>query len=252
MLLSLQAKKVAALKWPVALVAMLYGIDFFVCLSSFIATVLMQGVSHEGIYGSIYRFFDVNQEENLPSWFSSIQLFMLATLLAIFTWHNFRKNAIAAWVLCFLSGIFVVFSLDEVSGLHERLGPLTDMLFLGGDRSTSAFKQTGVWTFSIGIPVFALLCFLLWQLKPYLVKTPKVFGKYVAGLIIFMAGAIGVETLINFTEDAGYILFFSIGHIEEFLEMAGISTMIWATADLLYSYNLRISLNRAEALSEEQ
>lgn len=246
---SLQERRARTQAWPSVLAFMLYIANFLVCLLSFGSVILFRNAGAEGVQASLLRFFDVNSEGNLPSWYSSTQLLLLGILLAIFAWHNFKKNLIASWLLCFLAGLFLFLSLDEASEIHERIGGLTDFLLPNADRSSTAFGVTGIWTFVIGIPTFLFLAVLFLKLKPYFHKTPTVLWKYFIGLTLFMLGAIGIETATNFIADKGYIFAAGVLHFEELFEMMGITTMVWATASLLYSYHLRITLDPVEALS---
>ncbi len=64
------------------------------------------------------RLFDLDQEQNLPTWLSSVQFFGVA-LCAVLLSTRSAGNAKLAWRV--LAGIFVFLSIDELALLHEEL-----------------------------------------------------------------------------------------------------------------------------------
>src|SRR5215217_4938694 len=72
-------------------------------------------------------FLDLKREGNLPTWYSSIQWFCVATLLGIFAQRNFRLSESKSWLLVILPLVFLAFSLDESARIHEWLGNKSDI-----------------------------------------------------------------------------------------------------------------------------
>ena len=85
------------------------------------------------ILGYFYRnnlFFNLSAEANLPTWFSSIQLFsigiitvalyFLETLLMKKKLINFKRS----WLWLFVAFVFFYLSADETAQIHETLGEL--------------------------------------------------------------------------------------------------------------------------------
>lgn len=230
----IKAVKASALAWPTKLVFILLGFDFSIVLLSFTSTLF---------FGRIVPLLHIDREGNLPTWYSSTKLFVLAVMFGMFASRNFKSKSALSWIPCFLAGLFFVFSLDEIAQIHERTNRYLDFLLPGGDRANSAFSETGLWMFFVGLPVFFFMLILFLKIKPYFSNNPKILQKYLIGFLIFMSGALGLEILINFVPSDQDLVLMSVVHAEEFLELIGVTTLIWATANLLQSYNLRINFD---------
>lgn len=175
---------------------------------------------------------DLDGEANLPTWYSSMQLFLTACFLTIFAYHNFDKSKKVSWMLLLWPLIFVGLSMDEVAQIHEWLGGKSDALLPGGTRAHTIFQSTGIWMFWLGIPFFLCMLGLIRSFKKYLGGKTPVVTKLLIGLLIFAGAAIGVEMLANFVPNA------SLGHhveifCEELGEMLGETFFLWAAYELL-------------------
>lgn len=239
----------SAVGWPLRLAIILLVSDIAIVLASLILTLSMQDVPSEGFRYSIFRFFYIDMEGNLPSWQSSTKFFVLAVLFGLLGWKHLIQKSPISWAICFMAGIFLVFSLDEAAEIHERVGGLTDFLLPDGDGSSTPFGVTGVWIFLLGLPVACLLFYLAAKLRPLFSGRSKSAKKYVLGMALFLGGALGFELLINFVPESSvpYIL---IMHAEELLEMVGVTVIIWATVELLQSYRFKILLDPVVAAAD--
>jgi hypothetical protein len=179
----------------------------------------------------VNRLLNLNGEMNIPTWYSSMQLFSAAVLYGVFALRNVDRSF--ATRSLFLFPLFLLmFSIDEVACIHEWLGKKTDVLLPSGTRQGTWFETTGIWFFVIGVPVSALCFLTLIYLKTYYGRSRKVFRLMMIGMAIFFGGAIGVEILSNVPGSG------SLGQIvevvlEEGMEMAGVTVLIWAAHDLL-------------------
>ena len=78
-------------------------------------------------------FFDLGTEANLPTWWASVQLWTASLLLARAA--SLRADRIGMW----LGGVLLaLLSLDETTGLHERLAAAT---------RTGLLPVTGLWRY---------------------------------------------------------------------------------------------------------
>ena len=100
---------------------------------------------------------NLDVESNLPTWYSSIQWFCVAGLLAIFAIRNFSFSQKRSWPLLALPVVFLGLSLDEVAMIHERIGIRSDAFLPGGSRANTLFIKTGIWMFLLGVPFAALV-----------------------------------------------------------------------------------------------
>ena len=190
-------------------------------------------------------FLDLGRENNLPTWYSSIQWFSVAVLLAIFVRANFRISHLNSWPLLMLPMIFLAFSLDEVATIHERLGNKLDIFLPGGSRQNTLFSTTGIWMFAIGFPFVVLVGFLFLSVRTYFCRTPGAFTKIVLGMAITLAGALGIETFANFVgSNSAHTMLQVIS--EELCEMLGSTIVLWGSYDLLCRYRFNLTVDEVE------
>jgi hypothetical protein len=74
--------------------------------------------------GYFHRFFDLNQEQNIPAWYASILWFMVFQLSALNFALEWRSKSAAPhrWVWLFFAFLFLGASADEVATIHEHVG----------------------------------------------------------------------------------------------------------------------------------
>jgi len=162
--------------------------------------------------------FDVDAEENFPTWFSSMILLFSAFLL--FTIANAKRHSgeKGSGYWRGLAFGFVFLSLDEVAGIHETFNTWADEI-----RGDSEFSWAYFGAAIIGIVGLIFVRFLA--------TLPARFRKlfYVSGAI-YAAGVVGAEIAsnlylkVNHIDSLGYNLWAAF---EEGLEMAGIILFIW-------------------------
>ncbi|MEX0827753.1 MAG: hypothetical protein WD005_02260 [Haliea sp.] len=184
-------------------------------------------------YGYIFGlvdFFYVNQEQNLPSWFSSVQLLFSAGLLAAIWWQEKMTSRPFARHWGWLCLIFVFLSMDEMASLHERtMEPL--------QRLTGGMPD-GIWapTWLIAGLAFTAVVAIAYLRFFFMCLTPEQRLRLAAAAVVFLSGAVimemvagavffphGYESWVEFEETFAYAV---TTHVEEFLEMAGILLFI--------------------------
>ena len=192
------------------------------------------------VHHSWYRLVDLSGENNLPTWFSSFQLTLVAMMFTLFFVGKSQRGE-QAWAMLIAAAGFLLLSLDETAELHERIGGMSDALLPGGDRDNTSLHRTGIWMFVLA-PV-ALICFWLWwrNAQPYLVGF-KGKGKLILGLITFVAAATVPEFFSNFVE-WGPWMHLAIA-IEEIGEMAGITIFLWGVFELCVYHRIRCDFDR--------
>jgi hypothetical protein len=158
------------------------------------------------------QLFDVDQENNLPTWFSQFLLILASALL----WIRARDKVSQAgpfrghWYV--LSGGFLLMAVDEVAGVHESINSVIIV--------------------SWAIPAAGLVLLIGLAFVPFLLHLPRptalLFG--VAGAL-YLAGAIGAEIVGNaMVRD---LLQNTLGYklntmAEESLEMFGMILFLYA------------------------
>ena len=195
---------------------------------------------HEEVFGLIDTF-DMNVENNVPTFFSTFNLVACATLLSIIAIQSSIARNARYWK--WLAIIFLFLAVDEDASLHELLiEPVRDNLHV-----TGALYFAWVIPYGLALLVVGLLYLrFVWSLP---VRTRRLF---LAAGSIYLAGAIGFE-LVGWwyfsthgeIEDLSYALFVAA---EEFLEMSGVILFIYALLgflrDQLAGEPLRISISR--------
>jgi hypothetical protein len=208
-------------------------LGFFVCDLVVVLLYLANWAIHEPS-SKLTRLVDLGGEANLPTWYSSIQLFLVAVFLAVFAQAKFDWKNKSSWALLPWPFLFLGMSFDEVATIHEWLGSRSDALLPGGTRSQSLFKETGIWMFVLGVPFLLLMFGLIYGLKTYLKGRSHVIKRFVIGLIIFAGAALGIEVISNFVPKGGAARILQVS-CEELGEMVGATFFLWAAYDLLGS-----------------
>jgi hypothetical protein len=173
------------------------------------------------------ELFDVDEEESVPTWFSSSILLLTAVVLFLMA-HLSRQSKDRYAMYWFGLGLgFTFMSVDEIAGFHETLNSITE----------TSWAVPGL--------IVALLVGVLY-LK-FLSSLPApVAVRFMMSGAIFVGGAIGVELATEpyLYEDAldtlGYNLWTPV---EEGMEMGGVILFLASLFDYLKSqYSLQLHL----------
>ncbi len=196
-------------------------------------------------FWKITTLLDLEGENNIPAWYSSMQLFVVACLFGLFARASFDRRQWRSWLLALFPLILLAMSCDEIAQVHEWLGEKSDVLFASGSRLGSRFWYTGVWMFVIGVPFTLGVGLLFLQLTAFFRQSPGATIKFLAGLLVFAGSAVGVEALANFTL-SGTLARTAQVSCEEFGEMLGVTIWLSATCDLLRASGFRIRWQQQE------
>lgn len=218
------------------LVAVCFGIDILLSLLHLVVVLSPQ------VSWKLTSTFHLEHEGNLPTWYSSLQLFTVGVLFALFARARFDRRSRQSWALVLLALVFVGLSIDEATQTHEWLSTKIDRWLLPtGDRADTSLPFTGVWIFVLGLPTLAVIVGLIRYTRAYFLARPEVASKMILGVCLFLAGALGVEALANFmpVESVAHDLqvFF-----EEFLEMVGVTVILWGLVDLLDAHGFEVRI----------
>lgn len=208
---------------PSSIACLLAAFESLVLFASIAARATVYITGHDQIYGLV-RLFDVDSEQNIPTFFSSSLLLFAAVLLAIVAAQR-RKQAssdVSYWAI--LSFGFFFMAMDEASSIHELFSQPVHELVAGSsvDFTDNAWVIPG-----IALVLVLGLFFLrfLWHLPA---KTRLAF--MVAGAL-YLGGVLGVEMIgdayhsVHLHRNMTYDL---ISTVEEGLEMLGAIVFIRA------------------------
>jgi hypothetical protein len=191
------------------------GVAVLVTLGSAVA-VLQISFGHDHLMGLV-QLANLNGEQNLPTWFSSVQLLLAAGASAI-AMRVCPANDRRHWAL--LVAVFLTMSLDEAAAIHELSNaPLRGLIGTGG---VLFFP----WVL-IGVAVAAAVALMELQLLTRLPRATAV--GLVSGGACFLAGALGLEVLAGPVYAAGAKLTLQHAALvtaEETLEMIGIALFV--------------------------
>ncbi len=143
--------------------------------------------------GGLIPEFDLNSENNIPTWYSSSALLLASALLAMIALVKLQWEEAYArhWVV--LAAIFLFLSLDEAASIHEKGNNLARMIMPGIIDSGYLSRYLYFAWVVFGVP-FVLL-FSLAYLR-FLIHLPaKTRSLFVLAGIIYVGGALGVEML---------------------------------------------------------
>ena len=170
-----------------------------------------------------FRFFNLNEEANLPTWFSSVAL-LSSSLLTFLTAQCIRqaqKPYAKSWYLLGC-GLFLM-SIDEVAQIHEGYGRFLERIDFFSDLGLGY----SLWLL-IGLgfaAVIALIIARMWWRLPNYFKLV-----FLGSAMVYFGGSAVMEAVGNYYalqmgwESLGFMIFM---HIEEVMEMLGIVLLIY-------------------------
>ena len=168
-------------------------------------------------------FFNLNREQNIGAWFSTLMLAACALLLMTAGRRAMALRKPRAFFWFVLSATFVALSIDEASSIHESLMvPIHDAL-----HSDGMFRYAWVVPALVLVPLFAFVS------VPFLFSLPRRTALwFLASGAVYVAGALGFEMLEGLTDGEG-VVFVTCYIVEETLEIAGILSFFFSLMDFL-------------------
>lgn len=171
--------------------------------------------------GLVARIVDIDAERSLPTAYSSLALFCCALLQAVIAASPRLTVARFAKRWRRLAWIFFCLSLDELLGFHE----------LAIDPVRAHLNVDGVFYFAWVVPALFLVSFFFISFLRFWLHLPRQpRALFLIAALCFVGGALGVEMVNGYYinrwgEDGIYL---ALQHLEEFLEMWGIATLLYA------------------------
>ena len=164
---------------------------------------------------------NINGEANLPAWWNSALLMTIGFLALVARALETEKAGRRAWLTVAVAGLAL--SLDEIAGLHERLG--AQMRAMGIEVPTFAWLVPGV---IIAAGLFTVLVVLGRAL-------PERARRWLfVALVCYLGGALGVEAINGTLRHADRLLYYWIGTtVEETIEMVACVIAIGAIARVI-------------------
>ena len=188
------------------------------------------------VLGGETDLFKLGEESNIPTWLSSVQLFLIAVVLMPLAMRDIDTNRARTWAIGLVPLFFAFLSLDEVAKLHERLGD-----WLKTDYGLGAELRSGPWIFGFVPLVAVLAAFVAFKMWPFLRsrRTPTLL--MASGVAILGASAVGLEIAANFAvEDSA--VHRALAFAEESGEMIGANLILWGALVVVKCEGIRLDL----------
>lgn len=196
---------------------------------------------------------DVNSENNLPSWYSSVSLFLCALLLTVISLAKRNEGDRFSRHWTGLAAVFYYLSLDEAASLHEKLNDVVPHFV----PDVPILNQAWVWPMAIAVVIFAIIYL------PFVRHLPKQ-SQLLLGLsfALYVGGALGIEVVIEkiggyfwplvpegeTLPQAQHLLIVVVVTLEELCEMMGVAVLIYGLLDYVQQSlgNISIGLTPAQ------
>jgi hypothetical protein len=214
--LHIDARRIA--RWLITLVVLLL-------LAHVAGTVSRYLLHHEQVYGLVDTF-NLNFENNVPTFFSTLMLVASALLLAAVAGASDDAREARYWKG--LALVFAFLAIDEDASLHELLiDPLRFAFSLGGPLRFAWVVPYGVAVAALAVP----------YLRFVMSQPPRSRRLLMAAAAVYLAGALGFECLgawyLSYHDDTEDFAYSLLVGAEESLEMTGAAVLIYALLDAL-------------------
>lgn len=189
------------------------------------AAINLGGIIARVTGDNLPALWDLDAEANIAVWWSAAMLLAASGLAAGLAWADVERSRTSLWILASVALLYL--SLDEVAGLHERVG----------EAITADGGNTRQWVLVLG-PVFLIVAAALSRLLGALSSRERLMA---IGAVALYVVALSVETLSIW--DGGAREYLGVT-IEENSEMLGSAL---AVAALLSALSRRVTVSRLSA-----
>ncbi|NQV73717.1 hypothetical protein HQ496_11390 [bacterium] len=172
----------------------------------------------------LLQMFDVNEEHNLPTWFSGFNLAIATTFLWIASREKRMANDSMSGRWTVLFAVFCFLSIDEIAGIHESINSVVEP------------------TWAYGGAVIALVLGIYFI--PFLKSLPrKTLIAFVISGAIFVGGAVGME-IVGEPMDSDSLIYNLTTMVEEGMEIFGIILFTKALIQYLSLGTINVGIKR--------
>lgn len=187
----------------------------------FLVVTVALGVD-AGIVVSARKFFNVDAETNLPSWYSSTLLAVAGLSALELGRRMIVERAPWRWHWTVIGLGFLYLSLDELVSLHE---------YLAVGLVPEVGPLTSPWVV-IAVPL--ALAAALFYVKFLLAQPRRTSGLLLLAGFLYVFGAAGFEMIASEMASLGVdpagMLYGTTQHVEEAFEMTGVSILVYVVA----------------------
>lgn len=236
---ALTGRTVSALPAKIAL-----ALSCIVCslLTAHLATQALRVYGGYDFQLGFQRQFNLDGENNIPSWYASCALLFSALLLAVVGAVKRYEQAPRAGQWLGLAAIFLCLSIDEAASIHEMANPLARVFLSRIGVSIGYLHFSWVILGILVVPILGLTYFRFLRALP-----PATARLFVAAGMLYVGGAVGVEMLGAKVASLGEMdtMFYAVlVAIEEGLEMFGIVLFSYAVLSYMRQQDMAVSFLR--------
>ncbi|MFZ2171693.1 MAG: hypothetical protein WAW61_18890 [Methylococcaceae bacterium] len=230
---------------------------FLVCvlllIAAHIGMLFMKHVLGYGRMMGLAAFVDLENEFNLPTFYSSISLLFSGLLLYLISLSERQSGGefVLHWVG--LAAVFAFLSIDEMLRIHDRIAEKMEVFGESGaffsSWLTGVFYSGWVIPYGIATVVFGII-----YLQFLLSLTPRTRALFIIAAVCYVGGALGFEMISSVeyekVQTHTTLLMEAFSFIEETLEMVGILVFIRALTIELARRQVQVWFSAAEAAAE--
>lgn len=205
----------------------LCSINILVCMLSFSLQMIAPEDGEKDLESKLmfrlHRFFGVNVESSFATWYNGSLWFCVAVASVVIAFLG-RDDRVLRRGGMFLALVAAAASLDEIAQVHESMAILGQWV-MGSTQESMPIYAHFLWV----VPGLVLSTLIGLSLLKFIRRLPaKAARGIIAGGVIFLAGALGMEILsglwsFRYGENAYYQLWVTL---EEGMEMTGISVAL--------------------------
>lgn len=215
---------------------------FLLLIASTLGQVAHHIFGRPGLMGFVPLFY-VDQEGNVPTFFSASLLLWASLLLALISRLK-KQSSDSRWLQWTMLALALLYmAIDEASGIHELL-QIPAKWLIGRENAKGILTYAWVLFGITFIVIFALS-----YLKFYLSLPSQTQRQFFAAAAVFLSGGLGMELMESYyvgtygRETFGQAILVTI---EEGLEMTGVIILINALLTYIHSYHGEVRLRFAE------
>lgn len=210
-------------------IATLLALAIALLVAAHVALKIAQ--EHVGGLDRTMRLFDLDEEANLPTWYSTIALLAAGLLSAVIAFLGRRRHPGELRFWAGLAAGFAYLSIDELAMLHDKFG---------GTLATSLGVQGHGWTRYVWVvPALLAVSVLAITYVGFVTRLPaRVRRLAILAGVLYVGGAVGCEMIgARLVALGGPAALTSAAYtveviVEETLEMTGVA--VWIYAQLIY------------------
>lgn len=188
-----------------------------------------------GQFYELSNRFDLDDESSVSTWYS--QVLLLATGIGALLIAFLTKNKVTKKLWNTIGAIGILFSLDEIAGLHERFLQSVHVL-LFQDNAPTGFANAWLVLLPAILLVAGWLAYHMLRLLPK--ETTMLF---VFGGIIFLLGSVGIDLITPTIDRETFLQQGVFVGLEETFELIGTIVAFYAVAR-------HLEINHNKELSE--